>query len=104
MTSAGIRREYASRPHAATHFDATIMCRCGRFPTMTNLGPAPLNLEPLNFESYGDLAVRVGLNLREGQRLMIIGPLANGGVSLQAAPLVRQIAAAAYRAGAEYVE
>jgi aminopeptidase len=53
---------------------------------------------------YGDLTVKVGLNLQPGQRLMIIGPLANGGVSLEAAPLVRQIAAAAYRAGAPLVE
>ena len=55
-------------------------------------------------ETYGDLAVKIGLNLRAGQRLLIIGPLANGGVSLQAAPLVRQVAASAYRAGAQLVE
>jgi aminopeptidase len=53
---------------------------------------------------YGDVAVRVGLNLQPGQRLLIIGPLANGGASLEAAPLVRQIAASAYRAGAPLVE
>jgi aminopeptidase len=53
---------------------------------------------------YGELAVRVGLNLRAGQRLLIIGPLANGGVSLEAAPLVRHIAAAGYQAGASLVE
>ena len=35
---------------------------------------------------------------------MIIGPLANGGVSLDAAPLVRQVAASAYSAGAPLVE
>ena len=51
-------------------------------------------------EIYGELAVRIGLNLQAGQRLLIIGPLANGGASLEAAPLVREIAAAAYRAGA----
>ena len=55
-------------------------------------------------EMYGNLAVKIGLNLRAGQRLLIIGSLANGGVSLQASPLVRQIAASAYRAGAELVE
>ncbi|MGC4082583.1 MAG: aminopeptidase [Vicinamibacterales bacterium] len=48
--------------------------------------------------------MRVALNLRAGQRLFIIGPLANGGCSLEAAPLVRQIAESAYRAGASYVE
>ncbi len=54
--------------------------------------------------SYGQLAVTVGLNLRAGQRLLIIGPVASGGVSLDAAPLVRHIAASAYRAGASLVE
>lgn len=55
-------------------------------------------------ESYAELTVRVALNLQPGQRLLIIGPLVNGGVSLDAAPLVRQIAARAYAAGAELVE
>jgi len=55
-------------------------------------------------QTYGELAVQVGLNLRPGQRLLIIGPLASGGVSLEAAPLVRHVAAAAYRAGAPLVE
>ena len=49
-------------------------------------------------ETYGELAVKVGLNLRAGQRLLIIGQLVNGGVALEGAPLVRQIAASAYRA------
>ena len=53
---------------------------------------------------YGDLTIRIGLNLQPGQRLAIIGPLANGGVSLDAAPLVRCLTEAAYRAGASYVE
>jgi len=55
-------------------------------------------------QAYGELTVKVGLNLRRGQRLLIIGPLSSGGVSLEAAPLVRQIVAAAYRAGASLVE
>src|SRR5437867_9869947 len=55
-------------------------------------------------EGYADLTVKVALNLQPGQRLLIIGPLMNGGVSLEAAPLVRHIAASAYRAGAELVE
>ena len=33
--------------------------------------------------------MRIALNLQPGQRLLIIGPLANGGASLEAAPLVR---------------
>ncbi len=53
---------------------------------------------------YGDLAVRVALNLQPGQRLLIIGPLANGGCSLEAAPLVRCITESAYLAGAALVE
>jgi aminopeptidase len=53
---------------------------------------------------YGELAVRVALNLQPGQRLLIIGPLANGGASLEAAPLVRCITESAYKAGAQFVE
>jgi aminopeptidase len=55
-------------------------------------------------DAYGELAVRVAVNLQPGQRLLVIGPLTHGGVSLEAAPLVRRIAASAYRAGAELVE
>lgn len=55
-------------------------------------------------DTYAELAVRVALNLQPGQRLLIIGPLMNGGVSLEAAPLVRHITERAYRAGAELVE
>jgi len=53
---------------------------------------------------YADLAIRIGLNLRPGQRLLIIGPLANGGASLDAAPLIRHLVVSAYQAGAPYVE
>src|SRR5580704_17968330 len=55
-------------------------------------------------QQYADLTVRIGLNLQPGQRLIIIGPLANGGVALEAAPLVRHIAAAAYDVGVRLVE
>src|SRR5215212_3785541 len=55
-------------------------------------------------QAYAELTVRVGLNLQPHQRLLIIGPLANGGASLEAAPLVRRITAAAYAAGARLVE
>jgi aminopeptidase len=57
-----------------------------------------------NLQTYAELAVRVALNLQPGQRLMIIGPLANGGASLESAPLAREITAAAYRAGSPLVE
>ena len=63
---------------------------------------------PSDFErmlrAYADLTVSIGLNLQPGQRLLIIGPIANGGASLEAAPLVREITASAYRAGARLVE
>jgi aminopeptidase len=63
----------------------------------------PVSLDSM-LATYGDLAVKVALNLQPGQRLIIIGPLANGGVALEAAPLVRRVAESAYRAGASYVE
>jgi aminopeptidase len=53
--------------------------------------------------SYADLAIRIGLNLQPGQRLLITNA-SSGGVVLEAAPLVRQLAAAAYRAGATFVD
>jgi aminopeptidase len=61
-------------------------------------------MDDRTLQIYAELAVKVALNVQPGQRVMIIGPLANGGASLEAAPLVRQIAAAAYRAGSPLVE
>lgn len=55
-------------------------------------------------DAYAELTVRVGVNLHAGQRLFVLGPLALGGVSLDAAPFVRRIAAHAYAAGAPLVE
>jgi len=60
--------------------------------------------EDRRLEAYADLTVHVALNVRAGQRVLIVGPLMNGGVSLEAAPLVRAVAASAYRAGAALVE
>lgn len=48
-------------------------------------------------EKYVELIVRVGLNLRAGQKLMVSAPL-------NAAPLVRLVTASAYRAGARLVD
>jgi len=62
-----------------------------------------VNLEQ-RLDIYADLTVDVAINLQPGQRLLIIGPLMNGGVALEAATMVRRIAASAYRAGAELVE
>jgi aminopeptidase len=53
---------------------------------------------------YAELTVRVGLNLQPGQRLVIGDPLFNFGVPIQVAPLVRLIAASAYKAGARFVD
>lgn len=52
---------------------------------------------------YADLAVKVGLNIQPGQRLLIRGPLTYG-VPFSAAPLVRKIARSAYQAGARLVD
>ena len=54
-------------------------------------------------QKYAELIVRVGLNLREGQRLLI-NNLTTRGVPLHVAPLVREVAKAAYKAGARYVD
>lgn len=56
-----------------------------------------------SLQKYAELVVRVGLNLRAGQRLLINNPSTRG-VLLHTAPLVREIARAAYRAGARYVD
>lgn len=55
-------------------------------------------------QRYAEVAIGVGLNLRPGQRLLITGPRNTGGVSLDAAPLVRHLTASAYKAGAALVE
>jgi aminopeptidase len=46
---------------------------------------------------YADVVVRVGLNLRKGQRLMVRA-------GIEEAPFVREIVTQAYRAGARYVD
>ncbi len=56
-----------------------------------------------SLQTYAELAVRVGLNLRPGQRLLINNPSTRG-VLPHTAPLVREIAKAAYQAGARYVD
>jgi aminopeptidase len=61
-------------------------------------------MDEQKLRAYAELTVRIGLNLQPRQRLLIVGPIANGGTSLEAAPLVRQITVAAYSAGARLVE
>ena len=54
--------------------------------------------------AYASVAMRVGLNLQPGQRLLIVGAPMLGGVSLEVAPFIREITASAYDAGASLVE
>jgi len=54
-------------------------------------------------KKYAETIVKVGLNIRAGQRL-IISLMATRGVPHQFAPLVHEVAKAAYGAGAKYVE
>ena len=56
-----------------------------------------------DLQKYAEVVVRVGLNLQAGQRLLINNP-STLGVQLHVAPLVREVAKAAYKAGANYVE
>ncbi|UCC52611.1 MAG: aminopeptidase, partial [Anaerolineaceae bacterium] len=51
-------------------------------------------------QSYADLAINVGLNLRPGQGLLV----RNIGSIIALAPFVRPLATAAYRAGARFVD
>ena len=54
-------------------------------------------------KKYAEAVVRVGLNVREGQRLIITYSVTRG-VSSHAAPFVHEVAKAAYTAGARYVD
>src|SRR5512136_2756350 len=57
-----------------------------------------------NLDKYAQVAVKVGLNLQPGQRLLIGAPLAGALAPLEAAPFVRLVAAHAYQAGARLVD
>jgi aminopeptidase len=52
---------------------------------------------------YAEVIVKVGLNLQKGQRLIITNSRLRG-VSIVAAPLVREVVRVAYEAGARYVD
>ncbi|MGA7192212.1 MAG: aminopeptidase [Anaerolineales bacterium] len=52
---------------------------------------------------YAEVIVKVGLNLQKGQRLIITNGRLRG-VSIVAAPLVREVVRVAYEAGARYVD
>ncbi len=57
-----------------------------------------------NLEKYAELAVRVGVNLQPGQRLLITRNFMDLGIPLNAAPLVKHILTKAYQAGASNVD
>ena len=56
-----------------------------------------------NLKIYAELAIQVGLNLQPGQKL-ILQAMKYGGVPIQTAPLVRELAEDAYKAGATLVD
>lgn len=58
-----------------------------------------------NLDKYIDVILKVGLNLRKGQRLLIgvVNPI-NAGTPLELAPFVRKIVKKAYQLGAKFVE
>jgi aminopeptidase len=56
-----------------------------------------------NLKKYADLAIKVGLNLQPGQKL-IMQAMRTGGVAIQTAPMVRELAASAYQAGSPLVD
>lgn len=55
-------------------------------------------------DRYAEVAVRVGLNLQPGQRLLIGSPVLDSLTPVETAPLVRRISEHAYRAGARLVD
>ena len=59
--------------------------------------------DPHFLDKYAELAVKVGVNLQEGQRLAIFSGGGMTGAPVQLAPLVRAVTKHAYRAGAKYV-
>ena len=56
-----------------------------------------------NLQKYAELAVKVGLNLQPGQKL-ILQHLRNGGVPIQSAYFIRELVACAYQAGSPLVD
>jgi aminopeptidase len=56
-----------------------------------------------NLQKYADLTIKVGLNLRPGQKL-IMQHIRNGGVPIQTAPLIRLLGDSAYKSGARLVD
>ena len=55
-------------------------------------------------EKYAELIVKVGLNIKPGQKLLMVDSSRNHGIPISAYPLVRKVARIAYQAGAAYVD
>ncbi len=62
---------------------------------------APSNLM---LEKYAQLIVTVGLNIKPGQKLLMVDASRNHGIPISAYPLVRMIAQKSYQAGARFVD
>src|SRR5512143_3962613 len=58
--------------------------------------PMPLSFEQ-KLQNYAELAVKTGIGLRAGQRLLVRAPV-------ESAPLIRLIVESAYKAGARLVD
>ena len=56
----------------------------------------PKIIDPAKLDRLADVAVRVGLNVQPGQEVVVTA-------GVEAIPLLRRIAVAAYRAGASHV-
>ena len=56
-----------------------------------------------NLKKYADIAIKIGLNLQPGQKL-ILQDMRRSGVPIETAPVVRELAASAYKAGAKMVD
>ena len=57
-----------------------------------------------SLDKYAELIVKVGINLQEGQPLVMGGSSLTRGMPLETAPLVRKIVEYAYKAGAPFVD
>src|SRR5260370_1286192 len=68
----------------------------GRTPMTVHERNISASIDPVKLDRLAELAIKVGLNLKPGQDLLLTAPSA-------ALPLVRKIAEHAYRAGAGLV-
>src|SRR5512133_1654085 len=92
------RRLYSSREvYFRENLHAILVKKCAEAPVMSSTEHQEL------LRKYAEAIVKVGLNLREGQRLVIFNATARG-VPPAGRDLVHAVTKAAYAAGARYVE